>query len=63
MDSSEVICLSSDNESPFERNQRLLKEHHEEEDRRRVQIHLSRVLDDVKEGKRKFLRIAALPAT
>ena len=61
MDSSEVIYLSSDDESPFERNQRLLKEHHEEEDRRQVQSHLTRVLDEVKEGKRKFLRIAALP--
>ena len=61
MDSSEVICLSSDEETPFERNQRLLKEHHEQEDRRQVQDHLSRVLEEVKEGKRKFLRTAAFP--
>ena len=60
MDSSDVAYVSDD-ESPFVRNQHLIKEHHEEEDRRRVQSHLSRVLDEVKEGKRKFLRIAALP--
>ena len=61
MDSSEVVYLSSDDESPFERNQWLLKEHHEEEDRRQVQDHLTRVLEEVKEGKRKTLRIAAHP--
>ena len=61
MDPSAVIYLSSDDESPFERNQRLLKEHREEEDRRRVQNHLSRVLEEVKEGKHKTLRIAARP--
>ena len=61
MGSSEVIYLSSDEETPFERNQRLLKEHHEQEDRRQVQDHLSRVLQEVKEGKRKFLRTAAFP--
>ena len=61
MDSSEIVYLSSDDESPFDRNQRLLREHHEEEDRRRVQNHLSRVLEEVKEGKRKTLRIAAHP--
>ena len=59
MDSSEIVYLSSDDESPFDRNQRLLKEYHEEEDRRRVQSHLTRVLDEVKEGKRHTLRIAA----
>lgn len=57
----EVICLSSEEETPFEHNQRLLREHHAEEDRRRVQDHLSRVLEEVKEGKRKTLRIAARP--
>ena len=61
MDSLEVVCLSSDDETPFDRNQRLIQEHHAEEDRRRVQDHLSRVLEEVKEGKRKTLRIAALP--
>ena len=61
MDSSEIAYLSSDDESPFDRNQRLLKEHHEEEDRRQLQSHLSRVLEEVKEGKRKTLRIAARP--
>ena len=57
MDSYDVVCLSSDDESPFDRNQRLLKEYHEEEDRRRVQRHLTRVLEEVKEGKRHTLRI------
>ena len=37
MDSFEIVYLSSDDESPFERNQRLLREHQEEEDQRRVQ--------------------------
>ena len=60
MDPSDVICLSDD-ESPFDRNQRLIKEHHEEEDRRRVQDHLSWVLEEVIEGKRKTIRIAARP--
>ena len=61
MESYEVVYLSSDEETPFERNQRLVQEHHADEDRRQVQSHLSRVLQEVKEGKRKTLRIAALP--
>ena len=61
MDSSEIVYLISDEETPFERNQRLVQEHHAEEDRRRVQSHLSRVLNEVKEGKRHTLRIAARP--
>ena len=61
MDSYDVVYLSSDDESPFDRNQRILREYHEEEDRRLVQSHLSRVLQEVIEGKRKTLRIAALP--
>ena len=61
MDSSEIVYLSSDEETPFERNQRLIQEHHAEEDRRQVQRHLSRVLEEVKEGKRHTLCIAARP--
>ena len=61
MDSYEVVYLCSDEETPFERNQRLVQEHHAEENRRLVQSHLSRVLQEVKEGKRKNLRIAAFP--
>ena len=61
MDSSEIVYLSSDEETPFECNQKLIQEHHAEEDRRQVQRHLSRVLQEVKEGKRKILRIAAFP--
>ena len=61
MASYDAVCISSDDESPFYRNQRLLKEYHEEEDRRRVQSHLSRVLSEVIEGKRHTLRIAARP--
>lgn len=61
MDSSEVICLSSDEETPFECTQRILKEHHEQEDCRQVQYHLSRVSEEVKEGIRKFLRTGAFP--
>lgn len=48
MDPSEVVYLSFDDESPFDRNQRLIKEHHEEEDRQRVQNHLTCVLEEVK---------------
>ena len=59
MDSPDIVYLSSDDESPFERNQRILKEYHEEEDRRRVQSYLTRALDEVKEGKRHTLRFAA----
>lgn len=52
MDSSDVAYLSND-ESPFVRNQRLRREHnHEREDSLDIQQHLSRVLDEVKEGKR-----------
>ena len=61
MDTCDIVNLSSDEETPFERNQRLLHEHHAEEDRRQVQSHLSRVLEEVKEGKRHTLRIAARP--
>ena len=61
MDSYDVVYLSSDEETPFERNQRLIQEHHSEEDLRLVQSHLSRVLQVVKEGKHRRLRIAALP--
>ena len=61
MDTCDIVYLSSDEETPFERNQRLIQEHHTEEDRRQVQSHHSRVLQEVKEGKRKTLRIAALP--
>ena len=48
-------------EPVFERNQILIREHHEQEDRRQVQDHLTLVLNEVKEGKRKFLRTAAFP--
>ena len=61
MASYDAVCISSDDESPFDRNQRLLKEYHEEEDRRRIQSHLSRVLSKVIEGKRHTFRIAARP--
>ena len=56
---SNVIYLSSDNKPVFDRNQRLLREQNEQEERHHNQQHLSRVLEEVKEGKRKFLRIAA----
>ena len=45
----------------FYHNQRLIKEHREREDRQNVQEHLSRVLEEVKEGKRKFFNVAAHP--
>ena len=61
MDPSDVMYLSSDDEPLFNCNQRLIREHHEREDRRHIQDHLSRVLEEVKEGKRKFLRIASFP--
>ena len=61
MDPSELYYISSDDEPVFERNQRLIKEYHEQEDNRQVQAHLTHVLDEVKEGKRKTLRIAAFP--
>ena len=61
MSSLEGFCLSSDDEPIFERNQRLIEEHREREDRQNIQDHLSIVLDEVNEGKCKFLRIAAYP--
>ena len=59
MDPSDVYYLSSDDEPIFYCNQRLLNEHYEREDRQNIQDHLSRVLDEVKEGKHKFLRTGA----
>ena len=61
MTSPEVVYLSSDDEPIFERNQRLIEEHREREGWQNIQDHLSKVLDEVKEGKRKLLRIAAHP--
>ena len=61
MESYDVVYLSSNEETPFDRNQRLVREHHAKEDRRQVQCNLPRVLQEVKEGKRKTLRIAAFP--
>lgn len=61
MDSFELYYISSDDELVFERNQRLIKEYHEEEDQCQVRDHLTRVLDEVKEGKRKTLRIDTFP--
>ena len=61
MDPSYVYYLSSDDDSAFERNQRLIREHHEQEDSQQIQDHLTRVLNEVKEGKRNFLRTAAIP--
>ena len=61
MTSPEVVYLSSDDEPIFERNQRLIEEHREREDRQSIQDHLSRVIEEVKECKRKFLSIAAHP--
>ena len=59
MTSPEVVYLSSDDEPIVERSQRSLKEHHKPEDRQNIQDHLSRVLEEVKEVKHKFLQIAA----
>lgn len=50
MTSPEVVYLSSDDEPIFECNQRLLKEHYKQEDRHNIQKHLSRALEEVKEG-------------
>lgn len=61
MDPSHVNYLCSDDESIFDRNQRLLREYYKHEDRRHIQDNLSCVLDEKKEGKRKFLCIAAFP--
>lgn len=59
MTSREVVTFSSNDELIFGRNLRLLREHDEQEERHNIQKHLSRVLEEVKKGKRKFLRIAA----
>lgn len=59
MDPSDVYYMSSDDETVFDRYQRLLREHHKREDRQNIQYHLSRVLNEVKEVKCKFLRTAA----
>lgn len=61
MDPSDVCYLSSDDESAFDRTQRLLRKHHGREDHYRIRSHHSRVLEEVEEGKRKFLRTAAFP--
>lgn len=61
MKSPDVVYLSSVDKSVFDRNQRLIQEHRVREKQRDIRDHLSRVLEEVKEGKRKFLRIAALP--
>ena len=61
MKSPDVICLSSDDENVFDRNQRLIEEHRVREDQQNTRDHFSCILEEVKEGKRKFLRIAALP--
>lgn len=61
MDPLEVYYISSDDEPVFERNQRLIREHREQEDRQQIKDHLSRVLEEVKEGNRKFLCTAAFP--
>ena len=56
MKSPEVVYLSS-----FDRNQRLIQEHKVCEEQLQIRDHFSRVLGKVKEGKRKFLRVTALP--
>ena len=62
MKSSKVIyCSSSDDEPVFNCNQRLIQEHRIREDQQLTRDHFSRVLEEVKEGKRKYLRVAALP--
>ena len=61
MKSPDVICLSSDDETIFERNQRLIEEHRVREDHRITQDHFSHVLEEIEEGKRKFLHIATHP--
>ena len=63
MKSPEVICLSSDDEPIFDRNQRLIQEHRIREEQQDTRDHFSRVLEEVKEGKRKYLRVAAFPET
>ena len=62
MKSPEVIyCSSSDEEPVFLRNQRLIREHRIREDQQDIRDHFSRVTDEVIEGKRKYLRVAAFP--
>lgn len=60
MTSLEIIS-SSDEEPIFIRNQRLIQEHRVREEQQDTRDHFSRVLEEVKEGKRKFLRVAAFP--
>lgn len=61
MKSLDVICLSSDDEPTFYRNRRLIHEHRIREGQQDTRNHFTRVLEEVKEGKRKYLRVAALP--
>ena len=61
MESPGAICLSSDDEPVFDRNQRLIQEHRIREEQQDIKDHFSRVLNEVKEGKHKYLRVAALP--
>lgn len=58
---SDIIYLCYDDKPVFDRNQRLLREHHEQEERHHIQQHLSRVLEEIKEGKRKFLQTTDFP--
>ena len=61
MKSSEVIyCSSCEDEPIFDCNQRLIQEHGIREEQQNKKDHFSRVLDEVKEGKHKYLRVAAL---
>lgn len=55
------VAYFSDDDPVFEHNQWLIREHCEQEDCHQIKDHLTRVLDEVKEGKRKFLRTAAFP--
>ena len=61
MKSPKVIYLSSDDEPIFYRNQRLIQEHRIREEQRDTIDHFARIIEEVKEGKRKFVRVAALP--
>lgn len=64
MTSREVIYCSSDDDEPvFVRNQRLIREHRIREEQQDINDYFSRVTNEVIEGKRKFLRVAAFPKT
>lgn len=61
MGSPEVVCLSSDEEPVFARNQLRIKERQIKEEQYETRAHFGRLIDEVAEKTRKFLQTTAEP--